>query len=71
MSTNLITAIDVASILQISKAHAYQLISQGLIPSVRFGKKTVRVKSEDLQRFIDDNTVNPVQQLSKKTVNPK
>ena len=54
MEINLITAIDVAKVLKISKALAYRLISQGQIPSVRFGK-TVRVKPEDLDAFIELN----------------
>jgi excisionase family DNA binding protein len=54
MEINLITAIDVAKVLKISKALAYRLISQGQIPSVRFGK-TVRVKPEDLEKFIQNN----------------
>ena len=54
MDTDFRTAKDVARILKISKALAYRLISQGQIPSIRFGK-TVRVKSGDLQRFIEQS----------------
>lgn len=41
---------DVAAILGISKASAYRLM-RTQIPAVRFGR-TVRVRQEDLERFI-------------------
>lgn len=69
METNFLTAVEIAKTLKISKALAYRLISQGQIPSIRFGK-TVRVKSEDLQEFIKNNTTNPTQQFSQKLVRP-
>lgn len=54
MDTNFLTAVEIARILKISKALAYRLISQGKIPSIRFGK-TVRVKTDDLQKFVEDS----------------
>jgi len=42
---------EVAAILCISKALAYRLLSEGAIPSVRFGR-TVRCRKEDLETFI-------------------
>jgi excisionase family DNA binding protein len=53
-TTNFLTAMDIAKMLKISKALAYRLISQGRIQSIRFGK-TVRVRTEDLQKFIDQS----------------
>lgn len=41
---------DVAAILGISQASAYRLM-RTQIPAVRFGR-TVRVRQEDLERFI-------------------
>jgi excisionase family DNA binding protein len=55
MNTVLLTAIEVASILRVSKAHSYKLIKSGDIPSVRFGR-TVRVRQDDLDAFIYKNT---------------
>ena len=55
MQTNFLKVPEIARLLQISNALAYRLIAQGQIPSVRFGK-TVRVKEEDLQKFISANT---------------
>ena len=46
----LLTAREVARLLQISKAHAYRLILQGKLESIHFGR-TVRVKPEDLDAF--------------------
>jgi excisionase family DNA binding protein len=51
----LIKAAEVAQILQISKSQAYRLMMTEL-PCVRFGSGTVRVKSEDLQRYIAAHT---------------
>lgn len=53
---------DVASILSISKARAYRLLATGAIPSVRFGR-TVRCRSEDLEKFISDNLTQNVKNL--------
>ncbi len=55
---NLLTAKEIAKRLQVSKALIYNLISQGQIRSVRFGK-TVRVRAEDLDTFIQSNMSGP------------
>jgi excisionase family DNA binding protein len=60
MELDLITAIEMAKILKISKALSYRMLAEGAIPSVRFGK-TVRIKPEDLQKFIDNSTSNTQQ----------
>jgi excisionase family DNA binding protein len=57
METQLMKPIDVARILQISRALAYRLMAQGEIPSVRFGR-TVRVCPDDLEAFIARNAVS-------------
>ena len=54
--TRLLTAPDVARILNISKGAAYQLIQQKKIPSVRINRN-VRVRQEDLDEFISNNAV--------------
>ncbi len=54
METKLLRGREVAEILGISKALAYRLISQGSLPAVKFGR-TVRVRPEDLDKFIIDN----------------
>ena len=45
---------DVARMLNISRAFAYQLMRQGEIPTVRIGN-AVRVRREDLLAYIDHN----------------
>ena len=52
--TRLLTAPDVARILNISKGGADRLIQQVNIPSVRFNNN-VRVKEEDLDNSISKN----------------
>ncbi len=42
---------EVAEILAISKAHAYQLIRRGELECLRLGR-SVRVRTEDLNSFI-------------------
>jgi excisionase family DNA binding protein len=45
---------DVARILNISRSQAYQLIQRKKIPAVHIGR-SVRVRSEDLHKFISEN----------------
>ena len=52
--TNLMTGEEIAKILHVSRAYAYQLMRQKLIPTVKIGR-SVRVRPEDLERFITAN----------------
>ncbi len=54
MTTKLLKAEDVASILGCSKSFVYQLIRTGQMPAVRLGT-AVRVRPEDLDVFVQDN----------------
>jgi excisionase family DNA binding protein len=56
MSEKLYRSSDVAIILNISRALAYRLLAEGAIPSIRFGR-TVRVRPEDLEKFINEKSV--------------
>lgn len=50
----LLKAVEVAEKLNVSRAFAYQLMRQGVIPTVKIlGAR--RVRPEDLQRFIMEN----------------
>jgi len=51
----LLKAKDVAEILQVSRAMAYNLMQRGEIPTVRIGKAR-RVRPEDLIKYIESNT---------------
>src|SRR5450759_4849613 len=46
----LLTAYEIAALLNISKAKAYQLIQRGKIPAVQFDR-TTRVRRQDLAAF--------------------
>jgi excisionase family DNA binding protein len=61
IETPLLTAPDVARILNISKGAAYKLIQLNQIPSVRINR-SVRVKQEDLEEFISDNSRSKILQ---------
>lgn len=63
MLSKLLNAREVAALLNISKALAYRLIATGQIPSVRFGR-TVRVKPEDLEIFIQQSSTQNTVDLS-------
>jgi excisionase family DNA binding protein len=54
LDTRLLTAPDVARILNISKGAAYQLIQQGKIRGIRINRN-VRVRQEHLEEFISQN----------------
>lgn len=49
--SDILTAPEIAKRLKISKTKAYQLIQQKQIPSISMGR-TVRVRREDLEKFI-------------------
>jgi excisionase family DNA binding protein len=55
LETRLLTAPDVARILNISKGAAYKLIQLKQIPSIRINRN-VRVRPEDLDEFISQNS---------------
>ncbi len=50
----LLKAVEVAQILNVSRALAYQLMQKGVIPTVKI-QGARRVRPEDLQRFIEDS----------------
>jgi excisionase family DNA binding protein len=65
MLNKLLKGSDIAQILGISRALAYRLMSQGQIPTVRFGR-VVRVKPEELEFFIQRNMTAPMMQTGSK-----
>ena len=66
MGTRLLKSDEVAEILQVSKAHAYVLMKRGEIPTVRIGK-IVRVRLEDLERYITEKATQNENPLSLRT----
>lgn len=54
MEEKLLKPAEVADILQVSRAKAYQLMQREEIPTVRIGK-LVRVRRADLERYIHEN----------------
>jgi predicted DNA-binding transcriptional regulator AlpA len=52
----LLTANDVARILQVNVSHVYVLKQRGL-KSVRLGKKAVRYRKKDIEQFVAENVV--------------
>jgi excisionase family DNA binding protein len=51
-----LTVDQAAKLLNISRAKLYQMIQREEFPAVRMGS-AVRVRPQDLQQFIDGNTV--------------
>jgi excisionase family DNA binding protein len=64
MNTVFFTATEVSRLLKISKALSYRWIADGKIRSLRVGR-CVRVRQEDLEAFIADNTVGGQPPLGK------
>jgi len=58
-SEKLLTAYEIAAILNISKAKATQFISTGEIPSVQFDR-TTKVREQDLEKILKDPVVHAV-----------
>ena len=52
--TNLLTGEEIAKILHVSRAYAYQLMRRRIIPTVKIGR-SVRVRPADLEEFIARN----------------
>lgn len=50
----LLKAVDVAHILNVSRAYAYQLMQRGEIPTVKIGT-ACRVRLADLKTYISEN----------------
>ena len=59
----LLTASDVARILNVSLAFAYQLMQRGEIPTVHLGRSR-RVIPDDLKRYISQNRFEDQDQSS-------
>lgn len=49
--TELLTVVETCSALRISRAKFYQLIKDGAIRVVRFGKRSTRVPRSEVVRF--------------------
>ena len=54
---HLLKVSDVARMTQVSPSQVYTMIQDGALPAVRFGT-ALRVRPEDLQKFIEDNTTS-------------
>jgi len=66
MQQPLLKSDEVAKTLHVSRSFAYLLMKRGDIPVVRVGT-AVRVRPEDLERYINNNAMQgdiPVQSLS-------
>ena len=60
VKTKLLRANEVASILDISRSHAYLLLQEGKIPTVRINR-CVKVLPEDLENYMERNrTMNKI-----------
>lgn len=55
MGEKLLNPAEVADMLHVSRAQAYKMLKEGAIPTVQFGK-SIRVKREDLDRYIYEKT---------------
>jgi excisionase family DNA binding protein len=53
MENKLLKGGDIAALLNISRTQAFILMKRGDIPTIRFGK-LVRVRTEDLEQFIEE-----------------
>lgn len=50
---NLLKVEEVAEMIGMGRSKTYALIKEGAFPVVRLGEKTIRVRPEDLRRWID------------------
>jgi excisionase family DNA binding protein len=47
-----LTVPEVARELKIPRTRCYELIQQGSLPSVRIGERSIRVRRQELERFL-------------------
>jgi excisionase family DNA binding protein len=64
MEIRLLKSDEVAKVLQISRSMAYALMKRGDIPTVRIST-SVRVRPEDLEKYIKDNVTQNGQFMMK------
>jgi excisionase family DNA binding protein len=52
-----VTVEKVASDLGVSRMNVYRWVKEGRLPAVRFGPKTIRIRSDDVSALIEAATV--------------
>ena len=52
MEKLLLKPAEVADAIGSSKSHVYQLVNDGVLPSVRYGRRSVRVPADALRDWI-------------------
>ncbi len=57
-SRRLVSIIEAAEILGVSAKTVRRAIAAGDLEAVRLGRRTIRIKTESLDRFIDAHPVN-------------
>ncbi|MCF8002271.1 MAG: helix-turn-helix domain-containing protein [Halanaerobiales bacterium] len=63
----LLTVKEVADILNVTEQTVYNLTSKGKLNPTKVGR-AVRIKKQELNRFIDDNTIKPEERTEPETV---
>lgn len=53
---NLLTYADASSLLAIPRGTLFTWVSQGTIPHVRLGSRTVRFRRDQLERWLEERT---------------
>jgi len=51
---------EVATLLSISRCHAYRLLERGEIPSIKIGQRNMRVLKEDLINYLLNSRENSI-----------
>jgi excisionase family DNA binding protein len=67
MPQQLLISEEVAEILHVSRSFAYLLMKRGDIPTVHVGN-AVRVRPEDLERYINNNATRDEPGMSSTTI---
>ena len=63
----LLTVKEVADILNVTEQTVYNLTSKGKLNPTKVGR-AVRIKEQELNRFIDDNTIKPEERTEPETI---
>jgi excisionase family DNA binding protein len=55
--TKWLTVPEVARELRVSRETAYALVSEGHLPAIRLGQKSIRIRRDELDAFLEEHRV--------------
>lgn len=54
MTFELLTPVEVAEVLRVSRSQVFRMIDKGDIPAIKFGPKIIRVRLSELENYVNE-----------------